>query len=158
MEVISSSLPVGSEAEGEGRDSITVGNVGASTESVVCFEAETLPVPLFPKSSEPPQEYFPFALTASRNNILYVVTETLPVPIMFARTAGYIERPGDRSSEDSNTGGSKDDGAADDASWTPVKLDSQTAQPSISMPDMIKDPLILSVRSLPEKAEDKAEV
>ena len=77
---------------------------------------------------------------------------------MFAQTSGDIERPGDRSTEDSNTGGSKDDGDEDDESWTPVKLDSQTAHPSLSMPDMIKDPLILSVRSLPEKAEDEAEV
>lgn len=110
MEVISSSLPVGSEAEGEGRDSITVGNVGASTESVVCFEAETLPVPLFPKSSEPPQEYFPFALTASRNNILYVVTETLPVPMLTQTlTNRNIQGPGDMSTTDINTEGSKDD-------------------------------------------------
>ena len=155
VELMSSNLLVSSEGEGE--SFTTAENVGASKESVLCTE-ESLPVPLCPDSSEPPLEYFPFALTASRNNILYVVTETLPVPIMFARTSGYIERPGDRSSEDSNTGGSKDDGAADDESWTPVKLDSQTAHPSLSMPDMIKDPLILSVRSLPEKAEDEAEV
>ena len=148
VELMSSNLLVSSEGEGE--SFTTAENVGASKES--------LPLPLCPNTSEPPLEYFPFALTASRNNILYVVTETLPVPIMFARTSGDIEQPGDRSTEDSNTGGSKDDGAADDESWTPVKLDSQTAHPSISMPDMIKDPLILSVRSLPEKAEDEAEV
>ena len=148
VELMSSNLLVSSEGEGE--SFTTAENVGASKES--------LPLSLCPNISEPPLEYFPFALTASRNNILYVVTETLPVPIMFARTAGNIERPGDRSSEDSNTGGSKDDGDDDDEGWTSVKLDSQTAHPSISMPDMIKDPLILSVRSLPEKAEDKAEV
>ena len=111
MEVISSSLPVSSEAEGEGREPISVGNVGASTESVLCVEDETLPLPLCPKSSEPPLEYFPFALTASRNNILYVVTETLPVPMLTQTlTTRDIQGPGDSmSTTDINTEGSKDD-------------------------------------------------
>lgn len=48
--------------------------------------------------------------------------------------------------------------------WSPVMLDSQSSQHTSSLPDiqnspeMTKDPIILSVRSLPQKTEDKVEV
>ena len=101
VELMSSNLLVSSEGEGE--SFTTAENVGASKESVLCTE-ESLPVPLCPGSSEPPLEYFPFALTASRNNILYVVTETLPVPMLtrtFREIQGSDLRTGDiEGSED----------------------------------------------------------
>ena len=74
--------------------------IDASKESVLYIEAESLKVvylllfifinikvsfhllkvPSYPRANEPPLDFYPFALTKSKNNILYVIAESLPVP------------------------------------------------------------------------------
>ena len=68
------------EEESTGELNIGENILEGSCKSVLFETVETIPVPLYPSVDQQPLEYFPFALTTSNNNILYVITETLPVP------------------------------------------------------------------------------
>ena len=54
-----------------------------SQESALYIEAETINVPSYPRANEPPLEFYPYALTKSKNNILYVIAESLAIPRIF---------------------------------------------------------------------------
>jgi hypothetical protein len=47
---------------------------------------ESVSVPTLPWANKPPLEYYPFALTESRNNLLYVIAESIPIPSVIQGT------------------------------------------------------------------------
>ena len=158
------------EEESTGELNIGENILEGSCKSVLFETVETIPVPLYPSVDQQPLEYFPFALTTSNNNILYVITETLPVPSMRQYQDEDHEMRDEKEKEEEEVEGNYDDNLAVTSEklvtprltslYSPWIAD--IADTSSSLPNMgtlktsceqsvypeIEDPFILSVGNL----------
>ena len=147
-----------------GESNIEENILEGSVKSVLFETVESIPVPLYPSVDQQPLEYFPFALTTSNNNILYVITETLPVPSLRQYQDEDHEMRDEKEKEEEEDNpvvtSEKIDSPEPASLYSPWSAD--IAHTSSSLPNMgtlktsceqsvypeIQDPFILSVGNL----------